>query len=109
MKHIIKYSIYISLLIQIITTAISLDGLNYSLTEKDRILQDILKLEAFVQFVETGFYIWVIYSIMELKKVTSRRYLDWFITTPTMLISTIIFMEYSKQKEQNNKSGRKAS
>ena len=56
MKHIIKYSIYISLLIQIITTAISLDGLNYSLTEKDRILQDILKLEAFVQFVETGFY-----------------------------------------------------
>ena len=38
---------------------------------------------------------------MELKKVTSRRYLDWFITTPTMLISTIIFMEYSKQKEQN--------
>tara|TARA_Y100001958_G_C21247943_1_gene579969 strand:- start:4525 stop:5208 length:684 start_codon:yes stop_codon:yes gene_type:complete len=101
MKHIIKYSIYISLFIQIITTAISLDGLNYSLDEKDRILQDILKLEAFVQFVETGFYIWVIYSIMELKKVTSRRYLDWFITTPTMLISTIIFMEYSKQKEKN--------
>ena len=32
--------------------------------------------------------------------MTPRRYIDWFITTPTMLISTIIFMEYRKNKEQ---------
>ncbi len=103
MKGIIQKSIYISLIVQIITTAISLDGLNYSLSEKDKILKDILKLEAFVQFVETGFYIWVISSITQLDKVTPRRYLDWFITTPTMLTSTIIFMKYTDEKENNNK------
>lgn len=102
MQDIIRKSIYISLLVQIITTAISLDGLNYTLTEKDKVLKDILKLEAFVQFVETGFYVWIINSITNLDKVTPRRYLDWFITTPTMLISTIIFMKYADEKENNN-------
>ena len=33
--------------------------------------------------------------------MTSRRYIDWFITTPTMLVSTIIFMEYLRKKEAN--------
>ena len=33
--------------------------------------------------------------------MTSRRYFDWFITTPIMLISTIIFMEYKRKKENN--------
>ena len=27
------------------------------------------------------------------------RYIDWFITTPTMLLSTIIFMEYLKNEK----------
>ena len=33
--------------------------------------------------------------------MTSRRYIDWFITTPAMLVSTIIFMEYLRKKEKN--------
>ena len=98
----IKYTIYFSLFVQITTTILSLDGLKYTLDDKDKILRDILKLEAFVQFVETGFYVWVINSIKELDKITPRRYIDWYITTPTMLISTIIFMKYAKEKEENN-------
>ena len=31
--------------------------------------------------------------------MTSRRYIDWFITTPTMLVSTIIFMEYLRKRK----------
>ena len=94
-------SIYLSLIVQFVTTTISLDGLNYNLSIEDEILKDILLLEAFVQFVEAGFYIWVIYALKDLKIMTSRRYVDWFITTPTMLISTIIFMEYLKKKKNN--------
>ena len=60
-KH-VKETIYISLLMQLITTLISLDGLNYDLIQQDAVLHDILILEAFVQFVEAGFYIWVIVS-----------------------------------------------
>ena len=35
--------------------------------------------------------------------MTSRRYIDWVITTPTMLLSTIMFMKYQEEKELNKK------
>ena len=100
-NSLVAKTIYGSLVAQFITTAFSLDGLNYDLAIEDTILKDILVLEAFVQFVEAGFYIWVIYALKDLRKMTSRRYIDWFITTPTMLVSTIIFMEYLRKKEEN--------
>jgi len=97
----VEKTIYASLWAQFLTTTLSLDGLNYELAIEDLILKDILVLEAFVQFVEAVFYIWVIYALKDLRKMTSRRYIDWFITTPTMLVSTIIFMEYLRKKEAN--------
>lgn len=100
-NSIVSKTIYGSLLAQFVTTIISLDGLNYDLAIEDTILKDILLLEAFVQFIEAFFYIWVIYALKDLNKMTSRRYIDWFITTPTMLISTIIFMEYLRKKKYN--------
>ena len=100
-NKLVEKTIYISLWVQFLTTTLSLDGLNYDLAIEDNILKDILILEAFVQFVEAFFYIWVIYALKDLRKMTSRRYIDWFITTPTMLVSTIIFMEYLRKKEVN--------
>ena len=100
-NSVVAKTIYGSLVAQLITTAVSLDGLNYDLAIEDTILKDILILEAFVQFVEAFFYIWVIYALKDLNKMTSRRYIDWFITTPTMLVSTIIFMEYLRKKEKS--------
>ena len=95
----VSRTVYASLAIQLGTTAISLDGLNYELSEKDEILHDILLLEAFVQVVEAVFYIWVILALKKLKIMTPRRYLDWMITTPIMLLTTIIFMEYLRYKD----------
>lgn len=103
-NHLVKETVYISLLVQIITTLISLDGLNYDLLKQDKILHEILILEAMVQLVEAGFYIWVILAIKDLKIMTPRRYVDWFITTPTMLVSTIVFMEYLKRKETSQET-----
>ena len=100
-EKLVAKTIYLSLLCQLVTTVISLDGLNYDLAIEDDILKHILILEALVQFIEAGFYIWVIYALKDLKIMTSRRYIDWFITTPTMLVSTIIFMEYLRKKEAN--------
>ena len=85
---------------QLTTTLISLDGLNYDLQDKDYVLREILILEAFVQFVEAFFYIWVILALKDLRIMTSRRYIDWFITTPTMLVSTIVFFEYLNNKSK---------
>ena len=93
-------TIYLSLIMQLTTTLISLDGLNYELEEKDYVLREILVLEAFVQFIEAFFYIWVILALKDLKIMCSRRYIDWFITTPTMLVSTIVFFEYLNNKSK---------
>lgn len=98
-EKIIQKTIYFSLFVQILTTFISLDGLNYELDEKDQILKDILLLETFVQIIEAIFYVWVILALKDLNIMTPRRYMDWIITTPTMLLSTIIFMEYLKNKK----------
>ena len=95
----VSRTVYASLAIQLGTTAVSLDGLNYELSEKDAILHDILILETFVQIVEAVFYIWVILALKKLKIMAPRRYLDWMITTPTMLLTTIIFMEYMRYKD----------
>jgi hypothetical protein len=101
-NKLVSKTIYFSLFVQIVTTLISLDGLNYNLNKEDSILKIILILEAFVQLVEGIFYVWVIYALKDLKIMTPRRYIDWFVTTPTMLFTTIVFMEYLKQKEKNN-------
>jgi len=105
--NIVSKTIYASLIIQIITTVISLGGLLKKLKEKDYVLKEILVLEAFVQLIESLFYIWVIYAIHNLNKVTPRRYIDWTFSTPIMLTSTIVFMKYQEYKEKGiNKSFR---
>ena len=103
-NELVKQTVYVSLLMQLVTTLISLDGLNYNLLPRDSVLHDILILEAIVQFIEAGFYIWVILSLKDLDKMTSRRYIDWVFTTPTMLVSTIVFMEYLRIKQENKDS-----
>ena len=97
----VQQSIYVSLCIQIITTLISLDGFTMELNKQDAILHEILGIETFVQFVEGFFYVWIMFALNDLNKMTPRRYIDWTITTPIMLLSTILFFEYNKRKEMN--------
>ena len=97
----VKNTIWFSLILQIITGLIPIPGLYIKLQQKDKILTDILLLETVVQFIELLFYVWIAFSIVNIKKMASRRYLDWIITTPTMLLSTIMFMKYQERKEKN--------
>ena len=97
---VVSKTIYASLVIQIITTIISLEGLFKKLKDKDVVLKEILILEGIVQLIESCFYIWVILAIHNLNKVTPRRYIDWTFSTPIMLISTIVFMKYQEYKEK---------
>ena len=90
----VKNTIYFSLFIQIITTLYSLKGIFLMTDKRDEVLKEILVLEAGVQFIEAFFYIWVILALNDLEKMTPRRYFDWCITTPIMLFTTIVFMEY---------------
>ncbi len=102
-KKNITNTIYLSFIIQVITSFVAAGGLVEKLSERDKILKDILTMELLVQFVESSFYLWVILAVKEndYNKITKRRYIDWIITTPTMLVSTIIFMKYVEYKENN--------
>lgn len=95
----VKKTIHFSLFIQIITTLISLDGFSLNIPQQDFILKEILAIETIVQFVEVFFYTWIIFALNDLNKMTPRRYIDWTITTPIMLFSTIIFFKYNELKE----------
>ena len=99
----IKNTIYFSFFVQIITSFIAAQGLFKEVNIQDEVLKDILRMELLVQFVESSFYIWVILALKDYKTLTQRRYIDWVITTPTMLISTVIFMRYVQYKENNKK------
>ena len=99
--ELVYHTIYLSLVIQIVTTLISLHGFYIKLDDKDSILKDVLAIEAIVQFIETFFYVWVILALKQIENMTRRRYIDWTITTPIMLISTIIFMEFKYNREHD--------
>lgn len=98
--NLLTISSYSSLGIQFLTGIIGFDGLYYKLDEKDKILQSALKLETFVQFVEFVFYLYLVYSLSNNilpDNITSIRYFDWAISTPTMLVSTIIYLKYQEE------------
>lgn len=108
MFSLLKGTVYMSLLIQFITGAVGVHGLMIPLSEEDKVLREVLVMEMVVQVIEFAFYIWLAYGLFSYSKksnfqlfdVTKRRYIDWFITTPTMLLSTIIFLQYIKIKEK---------
>ena len=102
-KDIYTSAIY-SIILQVIIGIISIFGLFIKMKDEDLILNELLLLETIVQFVEFTFYIWLIYNFSKINfNVTLVRYIDWFITTPTMLFTIIAFMIYRNNISDNNK------
>ena len=85
-------SAYFSLIIQFIVGLINIYGLNIDVTDNKKIIKDILKLELGVQIIEFIFYTWMIINFKLINNITPYRYLDWIITTPTMLITLIAYL-----------------
>jgi len=99
----VQFTTNLSIIVQIFTGLVGINGLFVDLPEKHQILQNILKLELGVQFVELFFYIFVIQSMVmsALPQVAAIRYMDWVITTPTMLLTSIIYFKYEEYMENN--------
>lgn len=99
---------YISLIIQVITGVIDAYGLNINVPEEYDKFKDLLKIELGVQSVELVFYLWLVFNIKKNKDITKYRYYDWFITTPIMLVSLMIYYDDKsktvKEFIENNKS-----
>jgi len=91
-------STIISIIIQILTGGIDVWGLTIPVHNNFNIYRDLLKIELGVQTVELIFYIWLVTKLHALKNITIYRYLDWFITTPTMLFTLIVYLYHQGQR-----------
>ena len=97
---IIQYTAGLSLFVQIITAAIDYYVLSLPTISPDlKLLHDLLAVELLVQLVEGAFYVWLVFAISRTTNITLHRYWDWFITTPTMLITFSTFLIYLRFKE----------
>lgn len=87
-----------SLVIQAVVGVVDIYGITLKVPEKDQILIDVLKIETFVQVIQFAIYIFL-YNQLNLATMAANRYRDWFITTPLMLFTTMLFFEYNRSKE----------
>lgn len=96
----VKNTVYFSIIIQIISTVITWEGLFENLKGSDVVLKEILAIENIVQIIEFTFYLYIASYNTDVNKIGSLRYIDWFVTTPTMLFTTIVYMEYNNVKDK---------
>ena len=69
-------------------------------------LKYILSIETCVTIIASIAYSFLIksYTVKQNFELTFYRYLDWFATTPLLLISLIIYLSYLKNKYENDKT-----
>lgn len=94
-RQLVDYTLTLSLFIQIIIIIFTSIGLFVQVNAKDYIIKQIFILEYIVQIVEAIMYVWLSFSVINSSTMVQRRYIDWFITTPIMLLTTIIYMKYN--------------
>jgi len=100
-------TVYISLVVQIITGIFDVYVMIVNQNKEMILLKSILLLELIVQVVEGTFYVWMAYLFSSIKNVTPKRYFDWVITTPLMLFSLCMYLDYLKEKEEEDKKEKK--
>ncbi len=92
----IQISGIFSLIIQFIVGIIDIFGLNINIPKDKNLFKDLLKLELGIQSVEFIFYVWMVLNISKYSNITPYRYYDWFLTTPTMLITLTAYLDKNK-------------
>ena len=96
-------SLVSSIIIQVITGIIEIISVFIKVPINFSFLKQLMLLEIFVQFIEGSFYIYWLYNFKNILNITPKRYVDWVITTPTMLINLIFYLIFLQYKN-NNKS-----
>lgn len=94
MTSILHSSLLFSIVVQLITGIIELFALFVKTPPGMTLIKQLLGLEVAVQTVEGGFYAWLYYNIHNVKNITPKRYADWALTTPTMLVTLVAYIIY---------------
>ncbi len=100
-KYLFYVTLVISIIVQIITGIIEVGVFFIKVPTMYSLIRQLLILELIVQFFEGTFYFWLAYNFAKITNVTPKRYIDWFITTPTMLITLILYLIYLNKRKEN--------
>jgi bacteriorhodopsin len=87
-------SLLFSIVVQVVTGVIELLALFVKTAPGMALIKQLLGLELAVQAVEGAFYAWLYYNIDRVKNITPKRYADWALTTPTMLVTLVAYIIY---------------
>jgi len=93
-------TLVVSVIIQFITGLFEIGTLFIHVKPQIVIIKQLMVLEVIVQIIEGLFYLWLLFHFSTVSNVTPKRYVDWSITTPTMLITLIIYLIYLDYKER---------
>lgn len=97
-------SLLFSIVVQVITGVIELLALFVKTAPGMALIKQLLGLELAVQAVEGAFYAWLYFNIERVKNITPKRYADWAITTPTMLVTLVAYIIYLNSDKGEGKS-----
>ena len=97
-KNIFYNTLILSIVVQVITGIIEIGSLFVNV--KVPLIKQLLVLEVTVQIIESFFYIWLFFNFNQVTNVTPKRYVDWALTTPTMLIELSLYLIYLQYKEK---------
>ena len=100
-KLVFYHTLVISITVQILSGVIQLAAFLVKIPSIYLIIRQLLMIEFIVQVIEGAFYVWLGYNFKKVLDVTPSRYIDWVITTPTMLISLMIYLIYLEKKVEN--------
>ena len=99
-KKYFYFTLILSVIVQVLSGLLELGTLFVKVESPYMIIKQLLILDIVVQVIEGLFYAWLLYNFNEVSNVTPKRYIDWSITTPTMLFTLIIYLIYLKNKEE---------
>lgn len=100
-KYLFYVTLVISIIVQITTGIIEIAAFFVKVPTVYSIIRQLLILELVVQFFEGSFYFWLAYNFTKVLNVTPKRYIDWAITTPTMLITLMTYLIYLNKTVEN--------
>jgi len=101
MHSILLQTVYSSLFIQLLTGLIDVYVL-FAVTSETMLIKALLILELIVQAIEGTFYVWMVSLFSSIKDVTPKRYFDWAFSTPIMLFTLCIYLDYLKNEKEES-------
>jgi bacteriorhodopsin len=99
-------SLLFSVIVQAITGIIDIIGLFVKVPYKFSFLKKLLTAELSVQILEGSFYVYWLTDFKNIANITPKRYIDWMLSTPTMLVTLMFYLIYLNTPE-NDRGGLK--